>query len=220
MSSAAEAGLLTVNLAGLDVRFKGNQTDIVDDAADAFNTLGNMNPLLGDSIDAATFKNNNVLVDSWMAPPDVITADLLIQDGLASLAANTPVVVPLAGGTNDFFWFVDDGTKLRLSFNSLTVQRTVLGAGLPEIFLMTGAATVTEQNLPGGLAFDNMVAFAYVSTDAMFIPPNNIDGLATSGVVTITGDMAIPEPSTVFGGCVCVVLAGIRCRHLRSITSS
>jgi len=79
-----------------------------------------------------------------------------------------------------------------LRFDTFSVQRTTLPAGLPEIFVMTGSATVLEQSLPQGMAYQDVVGFAYVATDSVFL--NNSDGLALTGVVTITGEM-IPEPT-------------------------
>ncbi len=192
LPTVAQAGLLTVNLAGVDLRFKGAQTDIVDDGGDP---LG-----VGDPVDAATFKLDNVLVPGgdWMFPDD-IRADLLIEDGVANLAPGIPVDLSLLGSsTNRFIWTVDDGTQLQLDFDTLTVQRVVLSPSLPEIFLITGSATVTgTQTLPGGKQFVGPVGVAYVSTDAMFL--GNDNGLITTGVLTITGDMGltlVPEPTS------------------------
>jgi len=195
LSSTAQAALLTVNLAGVDVRFKGSQTDIVDDDGDALNAPGNMDPSLADDVDAATFKTGSTTLGDWMAPSDDISLDLLIEDGLGSLAPNTPTALPLAGGTNQLVWFVDDGTYLRLNLDAITVTRTTLPFGLPEIFQMVGSATVIgSQVLPGGMLFSGPVGIAYVSTDAMFVG-GSMEGFASTGVLTITGAM-VPEPTT------------------------
>lgn len=199
LPSAVQASLLTVNLSGVDIRFKGDTSSIVDDDGDLLNAPGNTNPGIADDVDTATFKSNNVILKTWMDPPDDIRADLLIEDGLASLAPNTPTALPLGVGTNEFLWFVDDGTHLRLEFDSLNVQRTALGIpGLPEIFQMTGSATVVgSQMLPGAMKFAGPVGFAYVSTDAGFLV-SDTQGFAMSGVLTITGEMVpIPEPASV-----------------------
>lgn len=200
VQSASQAAMLTVNLAGFDVRFKGNDSIIVDDTADAYDPNGD--PADANPLDAATLTNNSTMmvIGDWMRPADQIYGDLLIEDGLANLAPNTLTNVPLGAGTNEFLWFVDDGTELRLRFDTLNVQRTVLGGNLSEIFIMTGSATVLAQNLPGGMAYENNVGFAYIASDSMFIGDDN--GLALTGVVTITGEMrVIPEPAALALAC-------------------
>jgi hypothetical protein len=214
LTPSADAGMLNINLAGVDVRFKGMATNIVDDGGDAFNGVAGTNAGIADSVDAATFKQGDVIIDSWMLPPDLISFDLLVEDGLPSLAPNVLTPVPLGAGTNQVAIFINDGTSLRLDLDSLSVQRTVLGVpGLSEIFIMTGAATVIGQNLPGGMSFGGPVGIAYVATNSMFINANQ-DGLAVTGVLTITGEMAaIPEPATMsLGGLALVALAGLRKR--------
>jgi hypothetical protein len=213
LSLSARATMLNINMAGVDVRFKGPSTNIVDDGGDAFNGVVGSIPGIADGVDAAILKVGGTLVDSWMLPPDIISFDLLVEDGLPSLPPNVLTPVPLAAGTNQVAFFVNDGTSLRLELDSLSVQRTVLGVpGLSEIFVMTGSATVLAQSLPGGMAFGGQVGIAYVSTDAMFIN-NNQDGLAVTGVLTITGNMVIPETATLsLGGLALVSIIGIRRR--------
>jgi len=213
LSSTAQAALLTVNLSGVDLRFKGSQTDIVDDVGDVLNGPGNMDPNIADNVDAATFKSGGAVLDDWMAPSDEISLDLLIEDSLGSLAPNTPTALPLAGGTNQLVWFVDDGTYLRIDLDDITVTRTTLPFGLPEIFQMVGSATVVgNQVLPGGMMFAGAVGIAYVSTEAMFVN-GDMEGFASTGVLTITGTM-VPEPSTfaLAGLSLMAIVAGYRRR--------
>ena len=213
LSSTAQAALLTVNLSGVDLRFKGSQTDIVDDVGDVLNGPGNMDPNIADNVDAATFKSGGAVLDDWMAPSDEISLDLLIEDSLGSLAPNTPTALPLAGGTNQLVWFVDDGTYLRIDLDDITVTRTTLPFGLPEIFQMVGSATVVgNQVLPGGMMFAGAVGIAYVSTEAMFVN-GDVEGFASTGVLTITGTM-VPEPSTfaLAGLSLMAIVAGYRRR--------
>ena len=207
----AQATMLNVNLAGVDVRFKGATTNLVDDGGDAFNGVAGTNAAIADPIDAATFKQGATLIDSWMAPLDIISFDMLIDDSLASLVPNVLTVVPItAPGVNEISIFIGDGTSIRLDVTSLSVQRIVLGVqGLNEIFLVTGSANVVSQSLPGGMAFDGPVGIAYVSTDAMFV--NNSQGLAVTGVFTITGEMVVPEPesATVMVMFACLAVTGV-----------
>ncbi|MDZ4658143.1 MAG: hypothetical protein SH868_11255 [Bythopirellula sp.] len=213
LSQSADAAMLTLNMAGVDVRFKGTSTNIVDDGGDAFNGVAGTNPAIADGADVATLKSGDTTFGSWMLPPDVISFDLLVEDGLASLAPNVLTPVPVTTGTNQIAIFIGDGTSLRFEIDSLSVQRTVLGVpGLSEIFVMTGSATVLSQSTPGNKFFSQSVGFAYVATDAMFIN-NNQDGLAVNGVLTITGELAIPEPTTVsLGGLALIALTGLRKR--------
>ena len=59
LQSASHAAMLTVNLAGFDVRFKGGDTNIVDDTSDMYDSAGD--PNVANELDAATVTNNNTM---------------------------------------------------------------------------------------------------------------------------------------------------------------
>lgn len=194
MPTASQAGLLNVNLSGVDVEYKGADGLLVDDDADAQNAIGERDDAKADSADAATLKGGDTILDMWMTPPDGIRADLRIESAPANLPLDTPTALTLApGDTNEFLWYTGDGAYMRLAFNSLSVERKSVVPGV-EIFLLTGGANVIDQ---GGLVmeFDDAVSFAYVATDVAF-NSNGTNGMAVTGVASITGQMAIPEPSS------------------------
>lgn len=195
VSGQASAALLNVNIAGVDLEYKGTEGKIVDDAADALNPAGEMDTAKADDADLASFKvAGGALIDSWMTPPDGIYADLLIESAPASLPIGTTDLT--LSGDNEFVWWVGDGDEaagnayLRVSFDTLSVTRIAPAPGF-EIFNVVGTGSVVAQSLPG-MEFADEVSFSYTATDTAF---SSTFGMARDGVISITGQM-VPEPST------------------------
>ncbi|TWT77048.1 hypothetical protein Pla123a_24770 [Posidoniimonas polymericola] len=196
VSGQASAALLNVNIAGVDLEYKGSEGKIVDDAADVLNPSGEMDTGKADDADLASFKvAGGPLLGSWMTPPDGIYADLLIESAPASLPVGTTNLT--LSGTNEFVWWVGTGdgaagdAYLRISFDTLSATRIVPGPGF-EIFSVVGTGSVIGQSLPG-MSFQDEVSFSYTATDTAF---TNTFGMARDGVISITGQMT-PEPSTI-----------------------
>ncbi|QDS98514.1 PEP-CTERM sorting domain-containing protein [Adhaeretor mobilis] len=191
LPSSSQAAILTINATGVDVQIDGVGERIFDTAQPMFTIAGPGNGAIADNATTATFSEENVDLMEWMKA-DGIEVDWLVEDGITVPAVGLTDILPPVTGTNEIHFFVG-GTDLRVRIDDLQAFRGPSVPGLPGVLFLTGSGTVTSQSLPMGKQFGGQVSIAYTSTDAMF---GTDAAFGETGVLTISGDSVVPEPTS------------------------
>jgi hypothetical protein len=220
----ATAGTINIILSDADIvysgaNFGGSIYDVVGHPG------GNLDENEADNIKTAVFEMDMATVGTIMtgdAGFGDMYADLKI-DGVGASINSNPVPpganfhpgIGSNGGGFGLDWFTTvGGYKLQLGINQIDL---LLSSG---VFFFTGTATVLDQDLPFGLAFDTNlpVQFSYTATlPGLLGPATARTGAMGSGALTISGTMIIPEPTTLGLAVVACSLASVALRRRRRV---
>jgi hypothetical protein len=215
----ASAGTINIILSDADVvysgaNFGGSIYDVVGHPG------GNLDDMESDNIKTAVFEMDMNTVGTIMtgdAGFGDMYADMKI-DGVGATINSNPVPpganfhpgIGSNGGGFGLDWFTTvGGYKLRLGIDTIDL---LLSNGA---FFFTGSATILDQDLPFGLAFDTtqQVSFTYsASLPGLLGPATARTGAMGSGALTISGIM-IPEPTTIGLAAVACTLASVGLRR-------
>lgn len=219
LPSAASAGMLNILISNFDIAFDGTTGEITDFQRPAG---GNLDPGESRTVSSFELEADGVSEALLMNPPDALFADLKITNLGSELT--TGALVQGAGGSGDdtdfgfdFYTTAGGGTELRLGIDDISY--TVVPTGIPGLnfFNYFAEAKVLSQSLPNGRLLSEDVIISYTATEVMtFQGQNGVRTLVASGQMTITGNMAIPEPATasLFGlACVAGIAANRRRRR-------
>jgi hypothetical protein len=211
----ASAGTINIIISDSDVvysgaNFGGSIYDVVGHPG------GNLNPAEADNVKTAVFEKDMASVGAIMSGDagfGQMYVDLKIDNVGASINSNP--VPPGAnfhpgignnGGGFGLDWFTSvGGYKLQLGITSIDLLLSSSN------FFFTGTATLIDQNLPFGLAFDpnQPIVFSYTATlPGLMGPIGARVGAMGSGALTISGTL-IPEPTTIGLALVACSLAGL-----------
>lgn len=194
LPSFASAGTINMIVGNLDVQFSGAMERLIEvDDPD----FGSLDPDNNDAqpVSSTEFTSTNPAVNIMlMDPPSDLFIDLLVDNMPSTLTFGSLQTV--SGVDGKLNWFNRAGESLLLTFDEISytaVNFPAFGLGLFSFF---AEGTVVAQNLPGGLQYSQDVLISYTSTDAVFTRGGGI-GAAMDGALTVSGQMAIPEPSSI-----------------------
>lgn len=208
----SQAALINTIIGNFDIAFDGATGELSD-----FNR-----PLGGnlDTTESRTFSSLEIEVGGvsevmMMNPPDALFGDLLINNLGSELTTGS--LVTGAGGAGNpnafgFDFYTPGGDLLRIGIDDISYS--LITTGLPGLnfFNFFAEGKVLAQSLPDGIAYEEDVLVSYTATEVMVIQgQNGVRSLVASGAMTITGDMAIPEPTA---ACLALLsLAGVLSRR-------
>lgn len=192
---AAQAGTINMILSDADVTYFG---DAAGNTGSIYDTIGhpggNLNASEADEIETAVFEMDMTHVGTLMTSANNrISGDLRIDGVGASIPLNVfQTNIGNNGGGFGFDWFTQSGNNLRLGINKIDMLLT------NNVMFFTGTASILSQNLPFGLAFQpgSNVVFSYTATLPGINGGTPPKGAMGSGALTISGQMIIPEPTT------------------------
>jgi len=192
----ASAGNINVILSDMDLTYFGSAAGNTGSVYDTIGVAGgNLKDTEADELETAVFELDMALVGTMMNDANTdLYGDLKI-DGVGStiLLSTFHPGIGSNGGGFGFDWFASSGEYLRLGIDSVDLY---LSKG---VFFFTGTATVIDQDLPFGLAFDTAedVSFSYTATLPGIVGGDPASSAMASGAMTISGVMAVPEPAAV-----------------------
>jgi hypothetical protein len=177
LGQIAQAGIIQIQLGGVDLRYSGNQIRDYDP--------GSLNP---DPLTNATF-----LVNSAPVGVDTtdVTLDLLIP-GVNNIPASGGTVNSSTNGTLDLQ--LGAGEFLSLDLDSVSVTYIPITGTLNYIFAGS-LATINGQNLPFGVTLGEPVgvSFSTQTVEAVTTSGGFLTVATTSGTGEIQG---VPEPAS------------------------
>lgn len=198
-AATSEAALINTIIGNFDIAFDGASGEITD-----FNRPdgGNLDANESRTVSSFEIEVGGVSEVMFMNPPDALFADLKLT-GLGP-ELTTGSLVMGAGGSGDpnafgfdFFTSAGGGTELRLGIDDISY--TVITTGIPGLnfFNFFAEGKVLSQSLPDGIQYDEDVLVSYTATEVMVLTgQNGVRSVVASGAMTITGEMFIPEPSS------------------------
>ncbi|TWT42759.1 hypothetical protein [Botrimarina hoheduenensis] len=212
-ATSSEAALINTIIGNFDIAFDGATGELTD-----FNRPlgGNLNPA-----EARTFSSFEVEVGGstaamLMNPPDALFGDLLI--GNLGSELSTGALVSNAGGTGNptafgFDFFTATGHKLQIGIADINYVLVTTPIASLNFFNWFAEGKVVGQSLPNGIEYAEDVLVSFTATEVMVINgQNGIRSLVASGAMTITGEMAIPEPTSL-ALVASTLLAGVTTRR-------
>ena len=193
VTTSATAGQINIILSDMDVTYSGSTTSLYDSTGKVGN---NQTPAEADEVETAVFELDGNNVTTLMS--DIgheLFGDLLIDNMPASLPLGSyQVGIGNSGGGYGFNLFSNDGAS-STSILSLGIG-TIDAIISPGVFFFTASATVLSQDLPGGLQLDPNVVISYTATLPAVQLGSTTNMAIASGAMTISGLMAVPEPTT------------------------
>ncbi|MCA9240981.1 MAG: PEP-CTERM sorting domain-containing protein [Planctomycetales bacterium] len=213
----ASAGLINMLVGNFDIAFDGATGQITDFGNAAG---GNQNTSEARKVSSFEIEVGGSSPVMLMSPPDNLWADLKISNLGSELT--TGALVMGAGGTGDpnafgfdFFTSALGGIDLQIGIDDISYSLITTGIPGLNFFNFFAEGVVQQATLPAVIpALDPNVLLSYTATEVMVLQgQNGARTVVASGQMTITGNMAVPEPAGLgLAGLACVGLVTRRRR--------